>query len=161
MRAFYVALMLLLTIPGVAKAADAPAATPAAAEAPTQAPAQDPSDLDERTALAKKMHDINPARDQINGAIDDVAQSQPEAERETFKTAMRSILNYQAIEKISIDAMAETYTKAELEAMVEYYSKPEAKSAAKKDDLYNQKVYPEIGRMLDQAMMRIRTGSGQ
>ena len=156
MRAFYVALMLLLTVPGIAKAADAPAATEAAAQAPV-----DNADLDARTALAKKMHQINPTRDQINGAIDDVAMGQPEEEREAFKTAMRNVLNYQTIEKISVDAMAETYTKPELEAMVEYYSKPEAKSASDKDAVYNSKVYPEIARMLDQAMMRIRTGSGQ
>ena len=71
---------------------------------------------------------------------------------------MRGVLNYQAIEKISIDAMAETYTLPELQAMVDYYSKPEAISAAAKDQAYGQKVYPEIMRMLDAAMMKVRTG---
>lgn len=111
-----------------------------------------------RLELAKKMHEINPTSEQINAAIDDVAQVQPETEREAFKLAMRNALNYEALDKISTDAMAETYTEAELAAMVEYFSKPEAKSAAKKEEQYNSKVYPEITRMLDQAMMRVRTG---
>jgi hypothetical protein len=67
-------------------------------------------------------------------------------------------LNYEALEKISIDAMAETYTVAELEAMNEYYSKPEAKSAQPKYSNYANKVFPEITRMLDEAVMRVRTG---
>jgi hypothetical protein len=120
---------------------------------------QDPSTLDQRLALAKKMHDIRPTRDQVYIAIDQVASGQPENEREPFRQAMRNILNYKAIEKISIDAMAETYTPAELTAMVDYYSKPEAKSASDKDQAYAAKVYPEIVRMLDQAMMRVKTGA--
>jgi hypothetical protein len=104
------------------------------------------------------MHEINPTRNQVNAAIEQVALRQPESEREAFKTTMRAALNYQAIEKISVDAMADTYTKAELEAMVGYFSKPEAQSAAAKDYIYNRKVYPEIARMLDQAIIRMRTG---
>lgn len=111
-----------------------------------------------RLELSKKMHEINPTADQINAAIDDVALAQPEAEREAFKLAMRNALNYEALDKISTDAMAEVYTEAELQAMVDYFSKPEAQSAAKKEEQYNAKVYPEITRMLDQAMMRVRTG---
>lgn len=122
------------------------------------APQQDPATLEQRVTLAKKMHEIRPTQDQVFAAIDQVAQSQPESERADFVAAMRSILNIAAIEKMSVDAMAETYTAEELKAMVDYYSKPEAKSAAEKDVIYSGKVYPEIIRMLDQAMMRIRTG---
>jgi len=112
-----------------------------------------------RLELAKKMHELRPTKDQVYEAIDRVAENQPEAERETFVAAMRNVLNYRAIENISVEAMAETYTEAELQAMVEYYSRPEAISAAAKDAEYSQKVYPEIIRMLDQAMMRVRTGA--
>ena len=54
--------------------------------------------------------------------------------------------------------MAEIYTLPELEAMVEYYSKPEAKSAAEKQEAYQDKVGPEITKMLDKALMEMRTG---
>lgn len=125
---------------------------------PASAAAQDEATLAKRVELAKKMHEIRPTREQVNAAIDQVAIMQPEKEREAFKSAMREILNYQAIEKISVDAMAETFTQEELDAMVEYYSKPVAKSASDKEGIYRAKVYPEIIRMLDAAMMRVKTG---
>lgn len=120
--------------------------------------AEDLGNAARRHELAREMHKLRPTRDQVYAAIDQVAQSQPESERESFRTAMRNILNYAAIEKVSVEAMAEIYSETELTAMVEYYSKPEAVSAALKDPLYAEKVYPEIIRMLDQAMMRVRTG---
>ncbi len=156
MRALFIVLFVLLAIPGLSLVAKAEDGVPQALGA-EQAP-QDPADLDARLELARKMHEINPTRPQIDAAIEDVASRQPPNEQEAFRTAMRGALNYQAIEKISIDAMAETYTKPELEAMVEYFGKPEAKSAALKDTIYNKKVYPEIARMLDQSIMRVRTG---
>ena len=133
--------------------AQAPAPVKSAAKA-----AQADPDLNAKLALAKKMHELRPTKDQVYAAIDQIAQSQPVAQRDAFVQAMRGVLNYQAIEKISIDAMAETYTLPELQAMVDYYSKPEAISAAAKDQAYGQKVYPEIMRMLDAAMMKVRTG---
>ncbi len=104
------------------------------------------------------MHKIRPTQDQVYTAIDQIANQQPEAEREAFRNAMRQILNYKAIEKFSIDAMVDTYTVEELEAMVEFHAKPEAQSALAKEQDYADKVYPEIIRMLDQALMRVRTG---
>ncbi|MCE7886401.1 MAG: hypothetical protein DYH13_02725 [Alphaproteobacteria bacterium PRO2] len=147
-------LLLFALLPAPLFAADE---KPAAA---AEAPKQDPADLDKRIALSKKWHGLMPVsvRDQVNIAIDEAAAMQPENQKEIFRANMRNILNYQAIEKISIDAMAEIYTVAELQALVDYYSKPEAKSATAKHQLYAGKVYPEITRMLDQAMMKARTG---
>ena len=141
----------------IAAYAQAPVSAKPAAVATT---AQADPDVDKKLALAKKMHKLRPTKDQVYAAIDQIAQTQPVAQRDTFVQAMRGVLNYQAIEKISIDAMAETYTLPELQAMVDYYSKPEAISAAAKDQAYGQKVYPEIMRMLDAAMMKVRTGGG-
>jgi hypothetical protein len=120
--------------------------------------AQDMGSLDKRLELAQKMHDIRPTKDQVETAIDEVAATQPPSERESFKTAMRGALNYKAIEKISIDAMAEIYSEKELQSMLDYYSKPEAMSAIDKERDYAEKVYPEITKMLDQALMRVKTG---
>ena len=160
MRILTVLFLALAMLPLTAGAEEAPAPAVSAPMSATEAPKQDPADLDKRMALAKKWHDLMPVsvRDQINAAIDQAANTQPEKEREIFKANMKNILNYQAIEKISIDAMAEIYTAAELEALVDYYSKPEAKTANEKYPIYANKVYPEITRMLDQAMMRARTG---
>jgi len=113
---------------------------------------------DERVELAKQMHELRPVRDQVEGAINQYAQTRPPAERESFKTAMRNVFNVKALEKISVDAYAETFTVEELRAMVEYYSKPEARSASAKTAQYGAIVYPEIVRMLDRAAIRLRAG---
>lgn len=114
--------------------------------------------LQQKTELARQMHQFRPVQDQVNGAVDAVARMQPPADREAFRVAMRRVLNYKAIERVSIDAMVDTYTLEELEAMVEYYSKPEARSASEKFDTYAGKVQPEIVRMIDAAIMRVKTG---
>lgn len=114
--------------------------------------------LERRLKLAEKMHELRPVRDQVENAIEQYAQTQPPEERAAFMSAMRSVLNPKALERISIDAYAEVYTEEELKAMVEYYSKPEARSASDKYNDYAKIVYPEIVRMLDKAAMRVRTG---
>ena len=94
--------------------------------------AVDEGTLERRLELAKQMQDIRPARKQVEAAIDQYVSGLPPADQAVYKTALRNALNYKALEKISVDAYAETYTEAELAAMVEYYSKPEARSASEK-----------------------------
>ena len=127
-------------------------------EAAVQADAAPQGDLDVRLALAKKMHEFRPVKEQVDKAIEAYVVTLPEQQREVFRTALQNALNYGALEKISVDAMMETYTEGELTAMVEFYTKPEARSASDKYDQYAAKVYPEIGKMLDQALMRLKTG---
>lgn len=152
MKLFILALAtatLLMNAPSFAQEA---AKEEAQVEAPT-----DPT-YDERIVLAKKMHELRPVREQVEQAINRYSQTRPEGERESFKSTMRNVFNMRALEKISIDAYAETFTAKELSAMVEYYSKPEATSASEKFDNYAGIVYPEIVRMLDRAAIRVRTG---
>jgi hypothetical protein len=125
----------------------------------TPVTAPEASTLDQRLELAQKMQDLRPVREQVDAAIDKYVQTLPENQRAAMATALKSVLNYKALEKISIDAMAETYTVEELASMVEYYSKPEARTASDKFEQYSAKVFPEIGRMLDQALMRVKTGA--
>ncbi|MCD8563161.1 MAG: hypothetical protein LRY54_03795 [Alphaproteobacteria bacterium] len=108
--------------------------------------------------LAKQMQELRPVRGQVEHAIDIAAQRLPEEQRSAFEAAMMRQMDFQAIDKIATDFMAETFTEAELAAMVEYYSKPEAKSAADKLPQYQEKVGPEIIRMIDKAMMKLKTG---
>ena len=118
-------------------------------------------DFAQRLELAKEMHKIRSTRDQVDSAVESVSQRLPEDRRMAFKSSMQNALNYNAIEKISINAMAETFTKEELEAMVEYNKKPEAQSANVKFSEYQNLVGPEIIKMIDKAMMRMRTGAPQ
>tara|TARA_B100001093_G_C26587982_1_gene910232 strand:- start:306 stop:815 length:510 start_codon:yes stop_codon:yes gene_type:complete len=114
--------------------------------------------LARKVELANKMHEINPVKDQIDAAVNIVAKQLPEQQRAIFMNAMYSTMNYRAVERISIDAMVETYTLPELEAMVDYYSKPEAQSAGEKMSQWAARVQPEIMRMIDKAMIKTRTG---
>lgn len=139
-----------------AQADSAPATTTDTAQA--TAPAVADSGFAQRLELAKKMNELNPAAKQIDSAIESVAARVSDVDREAFKSGMRNLLNYRALEQISINAMAETYTLEELKAMVDYYSKPEGKSAAAKVSQYQAKVQPEITRMLDRAIMNMKTG---
>lgn len=119
---------------------------------------EDKATLAKKISMAKVMHDIRPTRVQVDSAVRRAAANLPTFERESFIVSMQSMLNYNAIERISIDAMVDTYTLHELESMVEYFSKPEAKSASAKVPSWARAVQPEIVRMIDRAMMRIKTG---
>lgn len=119
---------------------------------------QDESTLEERIKLAREYHQIRPTREQVDGAIRRASNLVPPSERDAFISAMMSVLNYNAIEKISVDAMAEIFTVEELRSMVEYYKKPEAQSAVNKSYKWAEEVQPEIMRMIDKAMMKVRTG---
>ena len=116
------------------------------------------ADFDRRLDLAKEMHEYVPTAEKVNQAIDSAAMRLPPNQQEAFKSAMRGVLNYRVIEKISIDAMAETFTVQELEVMLEYNKKPEVETIQEKYREYEAKVSPEVARMLDKAMMRVRTG---
>jgi len=129
-------------------------------EAVAEAKAENEDDalLAKKIKLAKEMHKIRPTREQVNSAVRKASMSLSEYEQASFISAMESMLNYNAIERISVDAMVETYSHKELVSMVEYFSKPEAMSASKKILPWARKVQPEIAHMIDRAMMRIRTG---
>ena len=114
--------------------------------------------LAQKVALANKMHEIRTTREQVDSAVRGASLALPLYERKGFVDAMSLMLNYNAIERISIDAMIETYTLKELVSMVEYFSKPEAVSASKKTLSWARIVQPEISRMIDKAIMRIKTG---
>lgn len=117
--------------------------------------------FERRLELAEQMLEIHPVKEQVNRAIDRYIQSymltSPEGEQERFRAALTRVLNYKALERVSLDAYAEIFTEAELEAMVEYYAKPEAQSARLKLEQFNGRIYPEIIRMMDQTIIRART----
>jgi len=122
--------------------------------------AQDQTATDEarKRELAQEMHEIRPSDQQVNAAIERLAQTYPPEQREAFKLAMSRALNYKAVEHISIEAMMETYTLPELEAMVAYFRQPEARSASDKYEDYAAKVRPELIKLIDKALMRVRAG---
>ena len=119
---------------------------------------EDDTVLAKKIVLAENMHKIRPTREQVDAAVRQAAMNLPEYERKKFIATMKTMLNYNAIERISIDAMVEVYSLKELESMVEYFTKSEARTASKKIVNWAEKVQPEIIHMIDRAMMRVRTG---
>lgn len=112
-----------------------------------------------RLEIAKQIQEVRPVKEQVDNAIEQYLSTQvAPPQRESYRRALQKVVSYRALEKISADAYAETFTEEELSAMYEYYKKPESISAAKKVPQYTAIVLPEIARMLDRAMMRVRTG---
>lgn len=131
------------------------------AQEATQKTAQqtaDNSTYDERLALAREMHDIRPARLQVEQAIENAAAKLPPLDRETFKREMLGGFDFERLEELSIKAMAEVFTVEELSAMVAYYSSPEARAITGKMPIYEEMMQPEIMKMLDKALIKLRTG---
>lgn len=122
---------------------------------------EEAADFKKRLEISRELHKIKPVREQVDNAVDGVASRLPQAQQDVFRSRMRAVLNYNSIRNISINAMAETFTVEELQAMLEYNKKPEAQSAEKKLPDYQDKIRPEIVRMIDKAIMRMRTGEEQ
>ena len=124
---------------------------------PTYVSAQE-GEAEQRLDLAREYHEYRPVKPQINRAIENVAKGLPEVNRQEFTLAMQRLLNYPAIESLSVEIMADVYTREELGVMVAYYKQPIAQAAADKAVEYQNKLGPEIVKILDRAMMEIRTG---
>ena len=117
-------------------------------------------DFPQRLVLAERMLEFRPAHKQLRSALDKYISNYlvkySETEQQIFRTSILKSLNDKALEKITIDAYAEIFTLKELEAMTEFYAKPEARSASDKHGQMNARITPEIIRMLDQALMKMK-----
>ena len=118
--------------------------------------AQD-SDLEQRTALAKKMHEIRPARTQVEEAVKQVMQNLPPEEQARMQNLADTAFDYQKLEDLSTQTMVDLFTVAELQRMVDYFGSEEAKAISKKLPQYQAKLQPEVIRMLDAALMVQKT----
>lgn len=119
--------------------------------------AQD-GDLSARRELSAKMHEIWPVRTRVEEALDSVAENMPEGDRASFKAQMRKAVDYKQLETESVDAMAAIYTEAELKAMIGFYSSPEGRAISAKTDDYMKALQPVMVKMLDNALLTMRTG---
>lgn len=112
-----------------------------------------------KMALVKQMHEIRPARTQVREAIEQVSRNLPPMERDRFLKMVENAFDYDRLETLSVEAMADLFTLAEMEKMVDYFGSPEAQSIGEKLPKYQERIQPEIIRMLDAAMMAERTGA--
>ncbi len=123
--------------------------------------AQDSGDLEKRIELATEMHEIRPAREQIDAAIEHVSSTLPIGRKEKFTLSIKEALDYEVLRRHSIESMAKVFTAEELEAMVEFYSRPEVKRISEKMEEYNRLIEPKIFEMLDKAVADVRTGQAR
>ena len=112
----------------------------------------------ERLALAEKVNAANPVVRQIEATILRIGTEWGLAEKEKFKREMMSTIDLAAMEKTSVQAMADTFTKEELQVMLDYYSHPETAKIMEKMPIYQGLMQPGIAREIDKALMKLRTG---
>ncbi|PZO86157.1 MAG: hypothetical protein DI626_06770 [Micavibrio aeruginosavorus] len=122
------------------------------------ASAQDQGDQKTRLELAQKMHEIWPVRTRIESALESVSESFPEERRAEVKAEMRKAIQFKEVEEESIRAMADTFTAAELQAMIDFYGSETGRSISAKTADYEGALRPVLMRMMDKAMMALRTG---
>lgn len=126
--------------------------------APARAQDQDLGDKSRRLELAREMNTIRPARAQVDEAVQAVSRNLEPLERERLLNLVERAFDYTALEKLSVETTAELFSVAELEKMVAYFGSPEAKAIATKLNTYQERIQPEILKMLDRALMIEKTG---
>ncbi|MCI5060418.1 MAG: hypothetical protein MRY79_05025 [Alphaproteobacteria bacterium] len=117
--------------------------------------------LDERLKFSRQMHEIWPIRPKVESALEAAARSFSSGERLSFKARMREAIDFDALQKASVEAMADIFTAEELQAMVEFYGSKEGRSVSHKTADYEAALQPILVKMLDSALMDSRFGSGQ
>lgn len=119
------------------------------------------ADEQARLELAGKMHEIWPIRSRIEAALNAIAQNLPEERQTEVKAAMRKAIKFEQLEEESIKAMAEVFSTDELKAMIEFYGSDAGKAISAKTQDYEGLLRPILTRMIDAAMLDVRTGQGQ
>jgi len=153
--------LLLFSVPAMAQEDGTPVdASAALKEAPAK-PAVLTADEKERLELAGKMHEIWPIRTRVETALEAVSKNFPEERHDEVKAALRKAIKYDELEEESIKAMAQTFTAPELKAMIAFYGSDEGKSISAKTADYELALRPVMTKMMDAAMLQLRTGSVQ
>lgn len=120
---------------------------------PATVVSQASDDLQNRLALARELHDIKHVKDHIRETITAASVNLPVVEREDFKKYMELKIDFDDLEKKSIQYTAEIYTAAELQAMIDYFGSTEGRSAEVKGEEYAKKFGAEVRKTIDQAIM--------
>lgn len=152
---FVLALMLIL--PAYAQEEEAQPVQEEKVEMPAVSFSEE--EYERKLALAEEMHQIWPVRIKVEKALDRAALSLPPEERAVFKASMRKAIKFRLLEEDSINAMMKVFSVDELQAMVDFYGSSTGRAISAKTDMYQQEISPTFTRMMDKALMDIKTGA--
>lgn len=129
--------------------------------APVMAQDASPLSADEqkRLELSTKMHDVWPIRPRVESALDAIAKNFPDDRQAEVKASLRKSIQFNQLEEESTKAMAEIFTAEELQAMIDFYGSEAGKSISAKTSDYELALRPIMVKMIDKAMLDLRTGS--
>lgn len=112
----------------------------------------------ENLELAKQMQEIWPIRTRIESAIESVSKSFPPEKQAEVKATIRKSIQYDQLEEESIQALASTYSAEELRAMIEFYGSETGRAISVKTADYEEALRPSLVKMMDKAMLDLKTG---
>ncbi len=125
----------------------------------TKDQAESPDDYEAKLKLSKEMHEIWPIRSRMERALDAISKRAPEARQQVFKTEMRKMIDFKALEQASVDAMVDIFTVGELEAMIAFYGSKEGRSIDYKKGDYENALEPVMQKMVDKAVLNTKLGN--
>ncbi len=121
--------------------------------------AQEEAVSQKQLELAGKMHEIWPIRTRVESAIDAVSQNFPPEKQAEMKAKMRKNIQFDQLEEESTKAMASIFTEEELQAMIDFYGSDTGRAISAKTSDYELALRPVIIKMMDKAMLDLRTGT--
>lgn len=136
-------------------------ATDATAQASDEATSDKPQDpaLAEKFNLANKILKINPVEQDLNDAIDALADQVPANRRILFKSIIDRSIKIDRLNAAAQLAFVEVFTKEELQAMHDYYASEEGVSIQKKMPEFEERIQPVIKSMVEDAVFNIKNSN--
>lgn len=119
-------------------------------------PAVRPDNYDLRLGLARQMHEIRPVTIQVNSALEVIAEDLPPEERVEFYDIVLANMDLATLERQSIVAMAQIFTRDELQVMLDYFRQEEAVTIEEKSRLYRQRMDPQVIAAVNDSLDRLR-----
>ena len=107
--------------------------------------------------LAERYYELNPTWRTVSNSIREQARSMPEKQRLVFVTAMEKSIDKEAIKQEALSLIIELFSEEELKKLISYYEDPLVQSAQVKEETLERRLGPTVTKMLDEALITIRT----
>lgn len=97
-----------------------------------------------REHAATRYVKVVPTAQLLDEALYNIAKKLPYSERSAFIDAARASIDVQRLERVTVAAMARTFTVDEIDALTEFYTSPHGASAMKKFGTYMNQIMPVL-----------------